>query len=182
MMTQVTNLQRWILLFVFYICNNPHLVKVSIFSPMVVVLPYHCRNFWFWTMYFLLVKKALQMRKAWWMKQPIKISLQTYLENLCENFAWKCFQLNLTLNFYHFVHFNSFSCFKICKICNTLIRLKQNLLLNPPIFLTLLISRHLFQLLLISNMIIMNFSLKHYCSRIVSPVLFKCLSHEVSLM
>ena len=94
------------------------------------------------------------------MKQPIKVSLQTYLENFCENFALKCFQLNLTLSFYRFVHFNRFSCFKICKICYTLLPLKQNLLLNPPVFLTLLISGHLFQLFLISNMIMMNFFLK----------------------
>ena len=54
------------------------------------------------------------------MKQPIKVSLQTYLENLCENFAWKCFQLNLTLSFYRFVHFNCFSRLKklATKPCN----------------------------------------------------------------
>ena len=115
-----------------------------------------------------LLKKALLMRKALRMKQPIKVSLQTYLENFCENFALKCFQLNLTLSFYRFVHFNRFSCFKICQICDTLLPMKQNLLLNPPIFLTLLISGHLFQLFLISNMIMMNFFLKRCCSRIVT--------------
>ena len=77
------------------------------------------------------------------MKQPIKVSLQTYLENICKNFAGKCFQLSLTLSFYRFVHFKLFSYFKVFKICDILLPLKQNLLLNPPIFLTLLISGHL---------------------------------------
>ena len=168
MITQIPNPQIWILLFVFYICDNPHPVKFSIFSPTVVILPYHRRNFWFWTMYFLPLKKALLMRKALWMKQPIKVSWQTYWENFSQNFAWKCFQLNWTLSFYRFVHFKRFSGFKICKICDTLLPLKQNLLLNPPILLTLLIFGHLFQLSIISNMIMMNFFLKRCCSRTVT--------------
>ena len=168
MMTQIPNIQRWILLFVFYICDHPHLVEFSIFSPTVAVLLYHRRNselctMQFWTIYFLLVKKSIVnfsfriVNSTLWMEQPIKVSLQTCLENFGENFARKCFQLNSTLSLYRFVHFNRFSCFKICKICDTLLPLKQNLLLNPPIFLTLLISGYLFQLFLISNMIMMNF-------------------------
>ena len=160
MITQIPNLQRWILFFVFYIFNNSHLVKFSIFSPTVAVLPYHCRSLWFWTMYFLLVKKSIVNGQTLWSKQPIKVSLRTYLENFCQNFSWKCFQSNLTLSFYRFVHFKGLSCFKIYKTCNALPPLKQNLLLNPPIFLTLLIfsgSWHLLQLFIISNMIMMNF-------------------------
>ena len=114
-----------------------------------------------------LLKKALLMRKALRMKQPIKVSLQTYLENFCDNFVWKSFQLNLPLSFYCFVHFNRFSCFKICKICYTLLPLKQNLLRNPPVILTLLISGHLLQLFLISN-IMMNLFLKRCCPRKVT--------------
>ena len=80
------------------------------------------------------------MRKALFMKQPTKVSVQTYLEKSCQNLAWKCFQLNLILSFYRFVHFRHFSGIKICKICDTLPFLTQNLLLNPPLFLSVFLD------------------------------------------
>ena len=64
MMMQLPNLQRWILFFVFYICNNSHFLKFFTFSPTVVFSPYHRRNFWFWTIYFLLVQKSIVNEKS----------------------------------------------------------------------------------------------------------------------
>ena len=152
MMKQIPNLQRWILVFVFNICDNPHLVKCSIFSPAVAVLAYHLRNFWFWTMYFPLAGKTIVNEKS----IVNEITCKSLITNLSRKFLSE-FCLRLTLSFYRFVHFKCFSCFKICKTCDALLPLKQNLLINPPIFLTLLISTHLFQLFTISNMIMINF-------------------------
>ena len=76
------------------------------------------------------------MRKALLTKKSTKFSVQTYLEMFFHNFAWKCFQLNLTLSFCRFVHFKRISSIKICKIGDTLPHLTQTLLPNPPLFLT----------------------------------------------
>ena len=76
------------------------------------------------------------MRKALLTNKPTKVSVQTYLEMSFHNFAWKCFQLNLTLSFCRFVHFKRISSIKICKIGDTLPHLTQTLLPNPPLFLT----------------------------------------------
>ena len=134
-----------------------HLITVETFDFELYT------SFWF--------RKALSIRKALFMKQPTKVSVQTFLEKFCQNLAWKCFRLNLILSFYRFVHFGHFSGIKICKICDTLPFLTQNLLLNPPLFLSVFLfpgSWHLFQLFLISNMTLMNFFLKRGCSRIVT--------------
>ena len=85
MMTQIPNLQRWILLFVFYIYDNPHLVKFSIYSPTVAVLPYHRRNFWFGTMYVLLVKKSIVHEKS----IVNETAYKSLITNVSREFLWE---------------------------------------------------------------------------------------------